>query len=47
MIIYIKTINAKYAIDVDCYDSIEEVKLKFEKISKIPVEDQRLIFAGK
>ena len=48
MQIYMKTLTGKtYTLDVEPKDSMLTVKEKLWKQSDIPVDQQRLIFAGK
>ena len=48
MQIYMKTLTGKtYTLNVEPSDSMSTVKEKLWKQSYIPVDQQRLIFAGK
>ena len=48
MQIFIKTLTAKTNIlDVEEYDSIDNIKQKIQEIENISPDDQRLIFNGK
>jgi len=46
--IFVKTLTGKtVTFDVYSYDIIEEIKHKIQKMDGIPIDLQRLIFAGK
>ena len=48
MQIFVKTLTGKtLTLEVEPSDSIENVKTKIFEREDVPVEDQRLIFAGK
>lgn len=48
MKLYISTSTGrKIELDIESDDTIERVKEKYQNIDGIPVEQQRLIFAGK
>ena len=47
MLIYVLTLSSEYELDVESSDTIEHVKERVLEITRIPVIQQRLIFAGR
>lgn len=48
MIVFIKTlIGTTYLVEIESADTVLEFKEKYSKLCNVPVDQQRLIFAGK